>query len=1015
MFKKIQNKDQIFIIFGTILLVTLSYPFLIQTLPPFTDMVFSRYSTDNSVNKNWELFVIKGIIFINVVISSVYCYKTYKKQNIVSFENTSGVNKNISNSDFITLFLISTNILNFVVTSKVNTLLLDLLILWFVALVYDYRINKGDKKYIKGKIVVLFFLIKLNVVTVFMVMQNLFYLGVSSSPFINTAPSMINMVSYMLFVLALVLVAHKHSIDKVLINAQMILPILTLVFLGNFYTMAGSEEVLYKAPPTSYIVLIVVLTIIFIIGEIIHKRKHYDEYYELEYNDILSVATLCILALYISVNIGNYTFVSDIWHNGERLVPYQQADTFSKTLFKDFYPSSGLYAYATGFVMDKFFNNNYFELNFVYSFRDIIIILISTILLLKVVGKYASFYIILMFFFNPTYERAILIVPSFLLLSLPKIKKDEIVWISIWSLCCLFGILYYPLYGAAFSVATLPIAIYMGYKLYVKYKNKIEISNLKQKIGLFVFACIIILLFLPLMLRELYNVYLFSDQTVTVEAVTIFGNAINAKFSNFLASERLNTLIYRIMLMSVLIITPSLIFTYIPRVWFLMKQNRDTENANSELNSKLLTILLTLCFIFVTIIISYSYTLVRIDEKVFVSRSNIIYTSIIGFLFFYTMYKLLTLSNRRTIYDLGVIVTLFIIVVVSSNDGLVVSCVTGTFNTINLKTSVKNFDDNYVYFEDEQIANLGSGIINQKDLNKLVSYKDYIEKFNTSVWLFNADQAMYYIFDLDTNFISASTTAAATKDMQEWYFEKSLDTMPNVIFDGGMLNNYYLTKSFIDYGYIYLIDENNKSFFMKEDFFNDYYSKEQKDNLRYSKSYKLNGRAMFLWANSLDSMVEETIEPTGVSMDNLNVVGLNQLAQENEGYIVQNTEEPYIDYEFDNSIVGFDNDIIYLEIDINDLDKNLEDNGVQIFYKTTDMDSFDESRSINFDLIEQDKWLETDEPNKYLIPIGPSIGYLNSDIDALRVRFNNLGVGSSIKISNIDFYRYPSYYDEHTR
>lgn len=1008
MFKKIQNKDQIFIIFGTILLVALAYPFLLQTLPKFTDMVNSAYSRQDSTNKELELLTIKIIIFLNILFSSIYCYKMYKKQGVGLLANESGlrINRNIGRNDFITIFLITVNLLYFIVKSNRNPVLFDLLTLWIIALFYEHTVSKEKYKYIKGKIIVLFFLIKLNVSTMFMIIRNLFYLGIISSPFINTEPNIINIVSYVVFVIALILVSCRYSIDKMIINAQMILPFLTLALLGNFYTMAGSDEILYKAPPISYIVLIVGLTLVFIVGELIHKSKHYNEYYELEYNDILSLSTLCILGLYVSVELGNYIFVSDLWHNGERLVPYQQADAFSKVMFKDFYPSSGLYSYATGFFMDKFFNNNYFELNFVYSFRDIVIILIFTILSAKVFGKFNAFFIMLIFFINPNYERTILLIPCFLLLNLEKIKKDEIIWIATWALCCLFSILYYPLYGAAFSVGTLPRAIYMGYKLFIKYKNKLEISNLKQKIGLFVGACIIIIWFAPLMFRELYNAYLFSEQTVMVDALSIVGSTSNSRFTNFLASDRLNTVVYQIMLMSVLIITPSLIFSYIPRVWFLIKAEQNEKNVNTEFRDKLINIFLTLCFIFIVIIISYSYTLIRMEKTDFISRSTTVYAYIIGFLFFYTMYKLFILIGRRTISQLVIVAGLFVIVVVSTP---------GTrFNSIGAKTAVKHYDDNYVYFEDEQIPNLGSGIIKLDDKENLLVKKEYIEKFNTSMWFFDMQQGLYYIFNLDTHFVTAGTFVAGTKEMQEFYFENSLDTMPNVILNPKhMLVNYYLTKSFIDYGYIYVIDEKGMEYFVKEEFFNTYYSEEEKANINHSKKITLdgNGNMYFIWANSLDDIVKETIKPTGVSIDNLDVVRLNQITEKSGYYVVQNTEDPYIQYKLDDHITGFDNDVVYLEIEIDDVDGYIEDNSLQIFYKTTEQDRFDEKHSLKYNMIAESELINPTEINKYLIPMGVSIDYLNNDIEEFRIDFNNLGVGSTVKISNIDFYKYPSHVD----
>ncbi len=670
-------------------------------------------------------------------------------------------------------------------------------------------------------------------------------------------------------------------------------------------------------------------------------------------------------------------------------------------MYQDFFPSAGLYSYLNGFILDKFFNNEYFNLNYAYAFRNIITLTVFTVVIARVFGKFETLLIILLFFINTGYERPILIIPFFFILNFDRVKKDEIIWLSIWAIFCLFSILYYPLYGAAISLGTLPMALYYANNVRLKLKNKVEIPNLKLKICLFVGSCVVVLMFLPLMFRELYNIALFSKQTVMVDGISVIRNAQNVRFPKYLASERLGTAFYQIFIIYILVLIPSLVFSYIPRAVVLFKNNSDNQN---EKKYEYLNILFAIVCVFIVTMVVYSYSLVRIAPTDFVGKNTQIYAYMVGFIFIYYVIRFIYLSEKKSVYD---------VITLSMLTGIIIfSTGSAQFNAIGTKANVINYDENYVYYENSEIPNLGSGIIKKEDLSELLILKDYIEKFNTTVWLFNGKQGYYHILNLDTNFVSAGTFVAA-KDMQELYFKESLDTMPNVIFSEELiLINYYLTKSFIDYGYVYVIDENNRTFFMKEDFFNSYYTDEEKANLRYSRKFTFDGVSPYFWANSLDAIVKETIQPQETTLNNLTEVATNQLVNQDGLYTVADSTDPYIDFKINEPIEGFDNDVIYLEVEITDTDGVYADDFIQVYYRNIDED-YTEDTSVILNALERPNLspFNNNQTNvrKYLVPMGVSAKYLTSDIDGLRIDFNNLGVGSNVKINKIDFYKYPSY------
>ncbi len=305
MFKKTDRFDQIFILVGTLILVAIGYVLLIDTIPKFTDLVFSEYSRNNAINKDYELLLIKGLIFLNVAVSSVYCYKLYKDQNKPSIAKIGEVKVNehlLKKNEFITFFLLGTNIVYLIGVGRTNQLLQQLLFLWLISLYYEHKLDRGEVKYLKAKIICLFYLVKLSVLTILMLFQNLFLIGVFKSPYLSFeyAASIISVSTVIMF-FALILMAYKKDIlDKIIVNIQLILPLSMLHLLENLYRMPGSEEILHRAQPVSFTILIITLTIAFTIFQVINRLIYFNDGEEKDLNSLLTTLH-CVFLLYIFV------------------------------------------------------------------------------------------------------------------------------------------------------------------------------------------------------------------------------------------------------------------------------------------------------------------------------------------------------------------------------------------------------------------------------------------------------------------------------------------------------------------------------------------------------------------------------------------------------------------------------------------------------------------------------------------------------------------------------------------
>ncbi len=401
-----------------------------------------------------------------------------------------------------------------------------------------------------------------------------------------------------------------ETIKRIVMALQCIIPLCLIVFLIDTYEYQGQMMKLRFAP--LYYVFYLLLILLLCAYAIYKSGKNFSAVKDLSIARLSYVSTALTVFVYNSFSAAPLYAQPDQHHHGEQLIPWQQIVTLGQSAYKEYTPVSGLFPMVNGFIQNVLFRGTVSDYSPAISVTVTLFALITMYLIYRHVGgAYSLMFAI--FFALPSYNRQYMVLPVLLLVFLPVFKDKPKGFFFTWILSCFLAGLYYPLYGAAVLVGTLPLGIYM-FTLLLKLSDK-----KKLLINPYLYMLLgIIICYLPLLKNMAMHTLTYSGQTIQADGISIWGQDTPAFFMPYLSSqETIRSLIF----LSYRFLLPMLglwIFAFLLFAW-MKKADR-----------KMSSLALAMPAGMITLAVSYSYTLVRADVNMILSRTAPVLIATLG-------------------------------------------------------------------------------------------------------------------------------------------------------------------------------------------------------------------------------------------------------------------------------------------------------------------------------------------------------------------------------------------------
>lgn len=423
--------------------------------------------------------------------------------------------------------------------------------------------------------------------------------------------------------------------QRILLVLQCFLPGLFSVYLIDKYFY---QESIIRVPyATGYYLFFFVLATIFFIVLLYYLFRFWKEKKE----DIICAITPIIVYTYHSFCAAPMYAQPDQHHHGEQMIPWNQIFEHGQTAYETYTPVSGLFPFVNGFIQHVLLDGTISDYAPAISITMVIFCILSMFLIYKHVGGSKALMFAVLFTL-PCYNRQYMVLPLLLLLTLPKLMEKPLAWFFCYILGSFLAGLYYPLFGAAVLLAIFPLAIWQVVNVMRK-----KSGQTKQSILYFVAYIILFVLIIcsfPLLFRMLNHTLIYSSQTILADGIALSNQTAPENFLSYLAGHQT---IRHYLYMALRFLLPAI------AIWLLlyficviirnyqklqdrhisqcdMSKNDNLQNDKITHNNQIIFNCLILLAGIITLVISYTYTLVRADIGKLLSRTGPILTAIIG-------------------------------------------------------------------------------------------------------------------------------------------------------------------------------------------------------------------------------------------------------------------------------------------------------------------------------------------------------------------------------------------------
>lgn len=917
----------------------------------FNDLIIETVAYYGT-NETGELAVFWGVLFAGIPILLIINYLINKNTK------NGKENKKILPVFAIELILSVASIIYFLVTGTINQILTIGMIVTF----FDYMILPGqEKKGLVLSIIIYYFLLSLctmynnrggtillnsKILAICTIFINLIFMGIETK---------------------------KKIINKSILIMQAVIPSLLLLYKCQRYVY--NEKIMYFSMPIvarAIIIIAIISMFIFAIYNIVKKWKDANN---LELRDIILVTTCMIIFAVNSVTINTSLIVpEDLHHTAEEVISYQQIIANGQKAYKDYSPVSGLFPVFIGAVLEAF-GGNITAFNLAHAIFMIVFAMVTMFVLSKHLGKEHCLFIAMMFMF-PSYDRTVWVLLTLLVLLLPKLIENKNLWLKVWIWLCFIGGIYYPSFGGAVLIGTLPFGIIQFISLIKENDFKQKLKQPKFYIG-WVICLLPIVIFIPMLLNMAKHIMLYSSQTNLADGISVFGQDIPDTYLPYLSKFQY---IRKALYYGTRYIIPiSSVWIFVLILFKIIKKDTWKKEIKSER-------FLALTSSIITLIVTYTATIVRCDTDTLVSRPAYLIITITGILLYVIINKYME-KNAVS----------YILIGLSLGTAMILG-----------KSSIQALDEKFIYANNinssyevisdelkQKYSRLGDGFITTEDIKMFDGYSqratqllEYDKDLKFLAW---GKLGVYYTLDLTTVGQPSLYAAKDYKTHQE-IIQAIQEQKPVIGLDlSTSVLNYYLYNWLLTTDE-YVYDENYEAFLPVELFQKIYGDNANPTDKRKISLYTTDvGRV----SNSLGKSLT-TLEKI------MNRVDTN-LTQKNTKLTVNDKQHTY-EYEItsEKNIYGLDADFMYIEFDING---NIYDNEESDFIKKTTKQNYNDGIYVVVSWGEgtENSLLSIMGNGKLLIPLGTNVNWLLNEHDNITITIQN--VDKEISIKNIEFYK----------
>jgi len=593
------------------------FPKVSTTSQIFHDIIIenvakSGYNKSAELNLFWILLVL-GIVLLLAVQFLIYVLSKSKTDRKTFFNKFSSKKESVRFTllPYATVLLFP-NLFHFVIFGTINKYLLFLAIFYIAGVIVMPDFSKE--------------LICFSVLFYYALM-GIFTVTAQFVPAFSGNPATLSILGSTVVFILLLLFRKKQQAQALflrylLLGSQLpIFGIFALYFVDEYLYKGELITLRYAPGYYGFFIALIALLLFFFIK---NTLKCHKEILEVKTERLISVSTIITIYIYNSFSACPMYAQPDQHHHGEQMIPWQQVMDLGQSLYGEYTPLSGLFPMVIGGIQHLLLGGTATDYSPAVSIMMVLFCAITMYLIHRHVGgMWALAFSVL--FCLPSYNRQYMVLPVLLLLMLPALITKKRLWILTWIFSCFLAGLYYPLYGAGVLLGTLPFGIVQLLD-WLKEKDA-WLSQWKKPASLL--QCIVvfvpILLAVPLLLRMLKHTLTYSSQTVLADGITLYGQSVPDFFLTFLTGhEYLRSFLY----FSYRFLLPMLcVWLFVAIMGYLIFNNKKETTLQEFLHSPIFygitSGIITLC-------ISYTYTLVRADVDVILSRTSYIACAVCG-------------------------------------------------------------------------------------------------------------------------------------------------------------------------------------------------------------------------------------------------------------------------------------------------------------------------------------------------------------------------------------------------
>lgn len=461
-----------------------------------------------------------------------------------------------------------------------------------------------------------------------------------SKEFLYIASACVWSVLFMLF-----WVTKRHALLHMpILFMQMFFPLLLLIYFVDQYNYRSERiKVAYAKGYTYFFILFLLISygvLLFHVRTVLQRQKQMRRFKDVTYLPLpalISKVTPVILFVYHSFSAAPLYAQPDQHHHGEQMIPWQQVITLGQSLYKEYTPVSGLFPFLSGAIQHLLLRGTISDYSPAISITMVLFCIVTMLLITEHSGSVWGVAFAVCFAL-PCYNRQYFVLPVLLLLFLPKLIKRPNLWMKVWLLSCFVAGLYYPLFGAALVMGTIPLLI----RQIIFFFRSGEWKKVRCNVWFYVnwILCLLpVAASIPLLLRMLKHTLTYSSQTIQADGIALWGQTPPDYFMTYLSDQKIRTWIY-LTLRFLLPLLGVCAFVFLFYLVLFDKAAGHTPITNQRkppmtgAGKMHLIVFDTLIYALpcgaICLLISYSYTLVRADSGMLLSRTSYILTAVAG-------------------------------------------------------------------------------------------------------------------------------------------------------------------------------------------------------------------------------------------------------------------------------------------------------------------------------------------------------------------------------------------------